>query len=460
MFTLLGRRDFALLWVGHTASILGDYIFFIAITFWVYARTGSSLATGAVLVSSTLPLTLFAPLAGWVVDHSDRRRVMLLAESARGSLFLLALPVIVWRPDALWPIYVVSFAQSALAAFFWPARSAMLPQLAPGESLLVANALYQFCDGAVRVVAPTLAALALLRLGAAGVVALNATTFVISAACIAAMAPQPLSLAIVAPPCSAVAAPHDVAPSVPNDGPPHNRAYHDRAYYGGPHQQQAPQPGKPQGKPNALNGGLVAIYAIGAVVAFVGGTLGVLLPIFVRASLRAGPLAYGWLFTAQALGDIMVSALLSRVARTQRSPARSKAVLPIAVSLVGAGVALIIIAAIPALAPALVMNVIVGGMTAFASVQSLTLLQRGAPGQRLGRRLARYAAAQACAQLAGLALASLLAIRIQAPWLIALDGAITMMCGAVVWGTLVTWPMFHMKPRRRAKWFPMFHMKH
>lgn len=455
MFAVLIRRNFALLWAGHTASILGDYIFFIAITFWVYARTGSSLATGAVLVSSTLPLMLFASIAGRVVDRYDRRRVMLLAEGARGLLFLLALAVILRRPDALWPIYVVSFAQSALAAFFWPARSATLPQLAPGESLLAANAFYQLSDGAVRVVAPTLAALVLLRSSAAGVVALDAVTFVISTACIAAMAPQPLSPAILAPPSSVVATPRPLPSHVPNDG-----QGHDRAYHGGPPQQQAPQPGKPPGKPNTLDGELVAIYAIGAVVAFVGGTLGVLLPIFVRVSLRAGPLAYGWLFTAQALGDIVVSALLSCVARTQRSPGRSKAVLPIAVSLVGAGTALIIIAAISALTPALAMNVIVGGLTAFASVQSLTLLQRGAPGQWLGRRLARYAAAQACAQLAGLALASLLAIRIQAPWLIALDGAITMLCGGIVWGTLATWPMFHVKQRLGRNSWSMFHMKH
>src|SRR5689334_2128115 len=42
MFALLRERNVFLLWTAHTISILGDYVFFIAITFWIYAQTGSA----------------------------------------------------------------------------------------------------------------------------------------------------------------------------------------------------------------------------------------------------------------------------------------------------------------------------------------------------------------------------------------------------------------------------------
>jgi MFS transporter, DHA3 family, macrolide efflux protein len=142
MFALLDQRKFFLLWIGHTVSIVGDYVFFIAITFWIYEQTGSALATGGLLIASTVPAILVAPLTGIVVDRWDRRRIMVVAESARAVLFLGLLGSIAVQPHALWPIYLAGFAQSAIAAFFWQARSALLPRLIPPSSLLTANALY------------------------------------------------------------------------------------------------------------------------------------------------------------------------------------------------------------------------------------------------------------------------------------------------------------------------------
>src|SRR5215469_8354872 len=184
MFALLAQRNFSLLWFAHTISILGDYVFFIAIIFWIYARTGSPSATGAVLISSGFPLFLFAPLAGALVDRFDRRRLMLVAESARALLFLGLLGLVSSHPQILWPIYVVSFVQSAIAAFFWPARSALLPQLIQPSSLLAANALYLVSDSGIRVLAPSLSAVVLLRWGPEGVIVLDAASFVVSAGCI------------------------------------------------------------------------------------------------------------------------------------------------------------------------------------------------------------------------------------------------------------------------------------
>ncbi|HLY32249.1 MAG TPA: MFS transporter, partial [Ktedonobacterales bacterium] len=185
MLSLLSQRNFLLLWLAHTVSILGDYVFFIAMTFWVYARTGSSVATSAILIASGGPIALLAPLAGKAVDRWSRRHIMLVAEGTRATLFLALLAFLVIWPANLWPLYVVGFAQSVCAAFFWPARSATLPQLVPAPSLLPANALYQLSDGVVRVCAPTLASAVLLFLGAPGVTAFDALTFLVSAGCIA-----------------------------------------------------------------------------------------------------------------------------------------------------------------------------------------------------------------------------------------------------------------------------------
>src|SRR5215469_9921463 len=107
MFTLLSQRNFFVLWIAHTISILGDYVFFLAITFWMYEQTRSALVTGTLLICSAIPAILFAPLAGKVVDSWDRRRVMFLAESARAVLFLGLLGSLIGEPSTLWPLYLV-----------------------------------------------------------------------------------------------------------------------------------------------------------------------------------------------------------------------------------------------------------------------------------------------------------------------------------------------------------------
>lgn len=173
MLALLSQRNFCLLWVAHTISILGDYVFFIAMTFWIYEQTGSASATGAVLIASTVPSLLFAPLAGMLVDRWNRRSVMFAAESARTVLFLGLLGAVIVQPQVLWPVYVVGFVQSALATFFWPARSALLPQLIEPSSLFAANALYMVSDSGLRVIAPSLSAFILLRFGPPGVIAID-----------------------------------------------------------------------------------------------------------------------------------------------------------------------------------------------------------------------------------------------------------------------------------------------
>src|SRR5262249_30721097 len=62
-----------------------------------------------------------------------------------------------------------------------PARSALLPQLIEPSSLFAANALYMVSDSGVRVIAPSLSAFILLRLGPPGVIAIDTASFVISA---------------------------------------------------------------------------------------------------------------------------------------------------------------------------------------------------------------------------------------------------------------------------------------
>jgi hypothetical protein len=55
MLGVLRQRNVALLWLAGAVSILGDYVLFAALPYYVYTLTGSALATGAMFVAETLP---------------------------------------------------------------------------------------------------------------------------------------------------------------------------------------------------------------------------------------------------------------------------------------------------------------------------------------------------------------------------------------------------------------------
>ena len=81
---LLRRNlNFRRLWIGQLISELGTWFSFIAEIGTVGLLSGSPFATMATLISRLLPVLLFAPLGGVVVDRSNRKRILIGKELVR-----------------------------------------------------------------------------------------------------------------------------------------------------------------------------------------------------------------------------------------------------------------------------------------------------------------------------------------------------------------------------------------
>lgn len=96
---------------------------------------------GALMVFSALPALLLGMIAGTVVDRTDRKRLMIWSDLIRGVLALGYL--LVHDIDHVWIFIVVNVMLRAVSIFFFPARTALLPQILSKEELLAANALTQ-----------------------------------------------------------------------------------------------------------------------------------------------------------------------------------------------------------------------------------------------------------------------------------------------------------------------------
>jgi dTMP kinase len=82
-------------------------------------------AVAGVMAARMLPAILFGPVAGALVDRFDRKRLMIVADIARGSLYA-TMPFI----GPLWGIYLISFVIECFSLLWTPARDASLPNLA------------------------------------------------------------------------------------------------------------------------------------------------------------------------------------------------------------------------------------------------------------------------------------------------------------------------------------------
>jgi dTMP kinase len=135
---LFSNRPFTRLLAAMSVSSLGDWVGFIAVTSIVadIGGAGAAIAVSGVMIARTLPAFLFGPIAGAFVDRLDRKRIMIVADLARGALYV---SMVFFRE--LWAIYLLSFAIECLSLLWSPARDATLPNLVPRRQLANANSL-------------------------------------------------------------------------------------------------------------------------------------------------------------------------------------------------------------------------------------------------------------------------------------------------------------------------------
>ncbi len=172
-------RSFVTVWFGQLVSITGTTLTAFGLQFFIYTETGSVTRVALIALSYALPAVLAAPIAGSVVDRSDRRMVMLLSDVAAGAATLSLLWVLSVGSLPFWFICVATAVSSTANAFQEPAWMASIPVLVPRSQLGRANGMVQLNFGVAIVVAPALAGGLLAAFGLRAVLLVDAATFIV-----------------------------------------------------------------------------------------------------------------------------------------------------------------------------------------------------------------------------------------------------------------------------------------
>jgi MFS family permease len=126
-----------------------------------------------------IPQTLFGPFSGIVNDRIRRKYVMIATDLARAVI--VGLMLLVRSRSTVWMVYPLLFLESVMWAFFEPARTAAIPNVASSEDLIVANTLSSTTWSLNLVAGAALGGIALALLGQRVSFVLNSLSFLVSA---------------------------------------------------------------------------------------------------------------------------------------------------------------------------------------------------------------------------------------------------------------------------------------
>lgn len=180
------NRDLRRLELAAAGSIIGNWAYFVALAVYAYGQGGAA-AVGLVSVIRMIPAALLAPLTSTLADRFDRKHVMIGADLVRAALMLVAAATIASDgPAAL--VYIVVGLSTVTSTAFRPAQSAILPGLARSpKELTAANVALSTMEATATFIGPALGGLILVLTNVQIVFAVNAASFLWSAALLLAL---------------------------------------------------------------------------------------------------------------------------------------------------------------------------------------------------------------------------------------------------------------------------------
>ncbi len=186
---VLRHREFRLLLGGQSLSTIGDRIVLIALALYV-TEIGSATDVGLVLAAHAVPLVGFLLIGGVWADRLPRHLVMVATDLVRFALHALLAALIFTGAVEIWHIVVIEACFGTAEAFFRPAYTGLIPQTVPEEDIQPARAATGTVETLAEFLGPALATALVLGVGPGWAFAIDAATFLVSAALLVFVRPR------------------------------------------------------------------------------------------------------------------------------------------------------------------------------------------------------------------------------------------------------------------------------
>jgi len=326
--------------IAGAGSTLGIWAYGVALPVYAY-NAGGARAVGLLFFARFVLAALASPWIGLLADRWSRRRVMLTSDLLRTAL-MVAMTVVASSDGSAYVVYVLAVISTVVAVSWAPAQAALMPSLVDTpDELTAANVVGNTISSVGMFAGPALGGVLLALSGPAAVFGLTAALTLWSALFVLQVPPDP--------PPEPTEHPHVVAELTAG----FRAVIHRPA--------------------------LRVVIGLSGAQAIVDGALEVLLVVLALQLLNGGNATLGWLNTAVGIGSILGAFVVAAVA------ARRRLAGGFAIGLLLAGIPLALTAAVSDLAPALILVGALGVGAIFVQVNGVTLVQRSAENEVMGR---------------------------------------------------------------------------
>lgn len=174
-------KNLGLFIIGKLISVFGSAIYTFAIGLYVLKQTGSGFSFALTLFVGLIPTIIFSPVAGYMSDRFDKKKIVVFMDFANGMMFLI-LFLLKLKFELNQPmIYISTFMTTVFTTFFGIAFEAAKPNLVADEKLMSINSLSKVIDSTSLILAPVLGGLIFAFTDIKTFILINAVCFIFSA---------------------------------------------------------------------------------------------------------------------------------------------------------------------------------------------------------------------------------------------------------------------------------------
>jgi len=192
-FGSLDTRNYRLYFFGDLVSYIGGWMQTMAEAWLVFTLTHNGAAVGATFGFRFLPVLLFGLWGGTVADRFNRRKLLLITQSASAALAIVLWLIVLTGVVQVWMVFALAVGLGLVTVVNEPARQAFLEEMVGRERIANAVALSSAVMNSARITGPALAGLLISSFGVAWVFFVNAVSFFAVVTALLAMRPAELN---------------------------------------------------------------------------------------------------------------------------------------------------------------------------------------------------------------------------------------------------------------------------
>ena len=156
-FASLRNRNFRIFFTAPIVSVTGTWMQSIAQMWLVLHLTGSGLALGITAALQFTPILLFGTWGGLLADRVDKRKLLMVTQSAAGVVALVLAGLTLGGLVQLWMVYVLAFALGMVNVFDNPGRQSFVTEMVGKDQVINAVGLNSAVFTLARVIGPAIA---------------------------------------------------------------------------------------------------------------------------------------------------------------------------------------------------------------------------------------------------------------------------------------------------------------